>query len=298
MRRSDRQRYHHLDQVLCRFGDWELRHVKRSDPFDGRYWQSDVAARCSQKPADTQHPFGYGMELYFWSFLVAILIFAAGAAFSLMEGITKVITPHPITDPDTNYVVLGLAGLFEVVAWWLAFKEFKKRKGDLGYSGIVRRSKNPTVFTVLFKDSTAMLGLIVTAAGIALGNWLGIPEMDGIASIVIGVILAVTAILLAYECKGPLVSESAAPATVNRIKRLLESERRVRRVNEVLTLHLGPSDVLLNISVDFNDNMDTNYVEDIISGIEMQIKSELPKINRVFIEVQSWLGDRRFMRDL
>jgi divalent metal cation (Fe/Co/Zn/Cd) transporter len=178
------------------------------------------------------------------------------------------------------------------------YARFKKRKGDLRYFITVRRSKNLTVFTVLFKDSATMLGLIVTAAGIALGDWLGISDMDEIASIVIGVILAVTAILLAYECKGLLVGESAAPATVNRIKQLLESERCVRRVNEVLTIHLGPSDVLLNISVDFNDNMDTDYVEDIINGMEMQIKSELPETNRVFIEAQSWLGHRRFMRDL
>jgi len=252
----------------------------------------------SQKPADAKHPFGYGMELYFWSFLVAILIFGAGAGFSFMEGISKVITPHPVANPEINYAVLGLAGLFEAVAWWLAFKEFKKRKGDLGYFEAVRRSKDPTVFTVLFEDSAAMLGLIVAAAGIALGDWLDIPEMDGIASIVIGVILALTAILLAYECKGLLVGESATPATVNRIERLLEAERRVKRVNEVLTMHLGPADVLLNISVDFIDNMDANDVEDVISGMEKRIKSEFPEINRVFIEAQSWLGHRRAMRGL
>ncbi len=252
----------------------------------------------SQKPADAKHPFGYGMELYFWSFLVAILIFGAGAGFSFMEGISKVITPHPVANPEINYAVLGLAGLLEAVAWWLAFKEFKKRKGDLGYFKAVRRSKDPTVFTVLFEDSAAMLGLIVAAAGIALGDWLDIPEMDGIASIVIGAILAVTAILLAYECKGLLVEESADPAKVNRIKRLLDSERRVKRVNEVLTMHLGPTDVLLNISVDFIKNMDANDVEDVIGGMEKRIKSEFPEINRVFIEAQSWLGHRQSMRGL
>ena len=252
----------------------------------------------SQKPAEAKHPFGYGMELYFWSFLVAILIFGAGAGFSLMEGISEVITPHPVANPGINYAVLGLAALFEAVAWWLAFKEFKKRKGDLRYFEAVRRSKDPIVFTVLFKDSTAMLGLIVAAAGIALGNWLNIPEMDGIASIVIGAILAVTAIQLAYECMGLLVGESAAPAKVNPIKRLLNSERRVKRVNDVLTMHLGPSDVLLNISVDFINNMDANDAEDVISGMEKRIKSEFSKINRVFIEAQSWFGHRRSMPGL
>ena len=143
-----------------------------------------------------------------------------------------------------------------------------------------------------------MLGLIVAAAGIALGDWLDIPEMDGIASIVIGAILAVTAILLAYECKGLLVEESTDPAKVNRIKRLLDSERRVKRVNEVLTMHLGPTDVLLNISVDFIKNMDVNDAEDVISVMEKRIKSEFPEINRVFIEAQSWLGHRQSMRGL
>jgi divalent metal cation (Fe/Co/Zn/Cd) transporter len=140
--------------------------------------------------------------------------------------------------------------------------------------------------------------LIVAAAGIALGDRLGIPEMDGIASIVIGLILAVTAILLTYECEGLLVGESAAPATVNRIERLLKSERRIKHVNEILTMHLGPTDALLNISINFIDNMDANDVEDIISGMKMQIKSELPEINRVFIEAQSRLGHRRSMRGL
>ena len=252
----------------------------------------------SQKPAEAKHPFGYGMELYFWSFLVAILIFGAGAGFSLMEGISEVITPHPVANPGINYAVLGLAALFEAVAWSLAFKEFKKRKGDLRYFEAVRRSKDPIVFTVLFKDSTAMLGLIVAAAGIALGDWLNIPEMDGIASIVIGAILAVTAIQLAYECMRLLVGESAATAKVNLIKRLLNSERRVKRVNDVLTMHLGPTDVPLNISVDFINNMDANDAEDVISGMEKRIKSEFPEINRVFIEAQSWFSHRRSIRGL
>ena len=229
---------------------------------------------------------------------MAILVFAADAGFSFMEGISNVVTPHPIANPEINYAVLGLANLFAAVAWWLAFKKFKNRKGHLGYFKAVHRSKNPTVFTVLFEDSAAMLGLIVAAAGIALGDWLGIPEMDGIASIVIGVILAVTAILLAYECKGLLVGKCATPATVNQIERLLESERRVKRVNEVLTMHLGPTDVLLDISVDFINNIDANDVEDVISGLEKRIKNEFPEINRVFIEAQSWLGYSRSMRSL
>lgn len=250
----------------------------------------------SQRPPDAQHPFGYGMELYFWAFLVAIIVFAAGAGFSFMEGMSKVIAPHPVANPEINYAVLGLAAIFESVAWWFAFKEFKRRKGDLGYFEAVRRSKDPTVFTVLFEDSAAMLGLIVAAGGIALGDWLEIPEMDGVASIIIAIILATTAVLLAYECKGLLVGESADPGTVDRISRNLGSDRRVKQVNEVLTMHLGPTDVLLNVSLDFIDALDANELESAISDMERRLKHEFPEINRVFIEAQSWRGHRRSMR--
>lgn len=250
----------------------------------------------SKRPPDAQHPFGYGMELYFWAFLVAILVFAAGAGFSLMEGISKIRVPHPVENPEINYIVLGLAGIFEAFAWMIAYKEFRRRQGDLGLIEAVRRSKDPTVFTVLFEDSAAMLGLMVAAAGIALGDWLSIPEIDGIASVVIGVILAITAILLAYECKGLLVGESAAPETVSRIRRILDSDQRVKRVNEVLTLHFSPTDVLLNISLDFVDGISSGEVEDLISVMERRLKSEYPEVNRVFIEAQSWTAHRRSMR--
>lgn len=252
--------------------------------------------RRSQRPPDDKHPFGYGMELYFWSFLVAILIFAAGAGFSFMEGISKIRVPHPVQNPEINYAVLGLAGIFEACAWWVAFKAFKQQKGALGYVEAIRKSKDPTVFTVLFEDTAAMLGLMVAALGIALGDWLGIPEMDGIASVVIGIILAITAVLLAYECKGLLVGESADPQTVNRIKRMLEADRKVKRINEVLTMHMGPVDVLLNVSIDFVDGIDANDVEALISDMERRVKSEFPEVNRVFIEAQSWTAHRRSIR--
>ena len=252
----------------------------------------------SARPADDRHPFGYGPELYFWSFVVAILIFGIGAGVSLYEGIEKVRYPHAATDVMVNYIVLGVAMIFEAGAWLVAYKEFNKRRGALSLVGAIAQSKDPSVFTVLLEDSAAMSGLIVAFVGILLADLLEMPVLDGAASIGIGLILAATAAVLAYECKGLLVGESAAPATVNRIERLLESERRVKRVNEVLTMHLGPTDVLLNISVDFIDSMDANDVEDVISGMERRIKSEFPEINRVFIEAQSWLGHRRSMRGL
>ena len=159
----------------------------------------------SSKPADEQHPFGYGMELYFWTFVVAILIFAIGAGVSLYEGFSKLNNPREIKYIHINYVVLAIAMVFEGFAWTVAFREFRKRKGKLGYFKAVQVSKDPTVFTVLFEDSAAMLGLIVAFVGLLLTQALGNAMFDALASIIIGIILSCTAMLLAYESKGLLI---------------------------------------------------------------------------------------------
>jgi cation diffusion facilitator family transporter len=246
------------------------------------------------RPADATHPFGYGMELYFWTFVVAVLIFAVGAGVSIYEGVNKLGDPRPVTDPAINYVVLGLAMVFEAGSWWIAFKEFRKSKGGLGYLEAVRLSKDPVVFTVLFEDTAAMLGLIVAFVGIALAQALQIPALDGAASIVIGLILAVTAAMLAYESKALLIGEGAHPAVVAGIEKIIAEEPGIQRLNELLTLHLGPQDVLLNLSVDFVDQISSARLEASISAMEARIKSTYPEITRVFIEAQSW---RAHLRD-
>jgi cation diffusion facilitator family transporter len=220
--------------------------------------------RAARK-ADERHPFGYGMELYFWSFVVAILIFALGAGVSIYEGVQKILHPHPVTDPYVNYIVLGVAIAFEAGAWSVAYKEFKKSKGRLGFLAAVRQSKDPAVFAVLFEDSAAMLGLIAAFLGIGLGQVFDLPVLDAVASVVIGVILAVTAALLAYECKGLLIGESASPAVVAKVRRLATEAPQIRRINEILTMHLGPEDVLLNLSLDVDDAMTAGEVEAAIS---------------------------------
>ena len=222
----------------------------------------------SRKPADAMHPFGYGMELYFWTFIVAILIFMGGATISVYEGIHKIQHPIAVKDTYINYIVLGLAMVFEAGAWWVAYKEFNKSRGQTPLLRAVRRSKDPTVFTVLFEDTAAMLGLIVAMIGIALADVLGIPVLDGVASILIGVILAGTAMLLAYECKGLLVGEAASLDMQESIRRLLARQRGIKRVNEVLTMHLAPGDILVNISIDFEDSLDSADVEDVITDLE------------------------------
>jgi cation diffusion facilitator family transporter len=246
----------------------------------------------SARPADASHPFGYGMELYFWTFVVAILIFAVGAGLSIYEGISRVIHPHPVTDAYINYIVLGFAIVFEGIVWMIAFREFRRQKGDETYYRTIRDSKDPTVFTVFFEDSAALLGLIVALCGIYLGQRLAIPELDGVASILIGCILAVTATVLAWECKGLLIGEAANPETLARITEIVEGREEVLRINEMRSMHLGPQDILLNLSVDFADGIKSEDVERAVSKIEKSIKGEFPDITKIFIEAQAFSSVR------
>lgn len=243
--------------------------------------------RRSKRPADQKHPFGYGAELYFWSFVVAILIFAVGSGVSIYEGVQKLLEPHPVTRPVINFVVLGLAMIFEGVAWTLAYREFNRIRGSAGFIQAVRQSKDPTVFTVLFEDTAAMLGLIVATVGVAAAVYLDLEWADGAASIVIGLILAGTAVALAIETKGLLIGEAAAPALVADVKAIVEATPTIAALNEVRTLHRGPQDILLALSVDFEDNLTAGKVEQAIYELELGIKDRFPQVRRLFIEVQS-----------
>ncbi|MBI1363703.1 MAG: cation diffusion facilitator family transporter [Proteobacteria bacterium] len=244
------------------------------------------------KPADIRHPFGYGMELYFWSFVVALLVFAVGAGVSIYEGIHKIQHPQPMTNPVINYLVLGAALVFEGAALLVAWKEFRKTKGESSVIAAVRRSKDPAVFTVLFEDSAAMSGLLVAFIGIMLAQATGMAWIDGAASVVIGIILAVTAFVLAMETKGLLVGESAHPQVTKGIRIIAEGQSAVFRVNELLTMHLGPQEILVNMSLDFRDHLGADDVENTIAEIEKQVKAEFPEVRRIFIEAQSWLSHR------
>jgi cation diffusion facilitator family transporter len=262
----------------------------------GNQWLLLYGIKRSGRPADEMHSFGYGMELYFWTFVVAILIFGVGAGVSIYEGVGRLREPHPVTDVYVNYAVLAIAMVFEAGTWWVAFTEFRKRKGRLGYFAALRQAKDPTVFTVLFEDSAAMLGLIVAFVGIALADVLAEPALDGLAAILIGLILAATAGLLAFECKGLLIGESARPATVTGIKAIIAEQPDITRVNEVLTMHLGPEDVLVTLSLDFDDEISAGEVEGAVTEMETRIKSAYPEVSRVFIEAQSWRGHERARR--
>ncbi|MGK2941379.1 MAG: cation diffusion facilitator family transporter [Immundisolibacter sp.] len=241
----------------------------------------------SKKPANELHPFGHGKELYFWSFVVAILIFAVGAGISIYEGIHQIAEPQSISSPHINYIVLGLAIIFEGAAWYFALTEFRKVKGKWGYLEAVRRGKDPSMFVVLFEDSAAMLGLVFAFIGVLLSQLTGILLFDGLASIVIGLILAGTAAWLAYETKGLLIGERANSDVIIGFKKIALAHPAVNHVNEVLTMHMGPDFILLNISLDFKDAAVAPEIEAAISEIDAEIKQSYPMVKRIFIEAES-----------
>ena len=241
----------------------------------------------SKRPPDAEHPFGYGMEVYFWAFVVAILIFGLGAGISVYEGIAQLRDPQPVTSYLVNYLVLGAALIFEGVAWTIALRHFNRMRGRRSLLCEVRRSKDPSVFTVLFEDTAAMLGLLVAFAGLLASQFLGVWWSDGAASIGIGIILALAALGLAYETKSLLTGEAAATGTVEAIRRMALSEPAVRGINELRSVHFGPDDILANISLDLCDGTDLAEVERTVSRLERRIKERFPAIANVFVEVQA-----------
>lgn len=252
-----------------------------------------LGMRRAARPASPSHPFGHGLQLYFWTFVVAVLIFGVGAVVSIFEGVSKIRTPHPIESPIVNYVVLGLAVLFEGAVWLVAMRAFRTEKGRRGWLEAVRHSKDPTVFTVLFEDSAALLGLLVALLGIGLSEALALPVLDGVASVVIGLVLAGTAGFLAWECQSLLTGEGVSREVRDSIGRIVASEPGVVRPNEILTMHFGPQDVLVALSLDFEDQRSAGDVEVAVTQIERRIKAAHPEVTRVFVEAQSLEAHRR-----
>ncbi len=238
------------------------------------------------KPPDENFPYGYGKEIYFWCFVVSILIFALGGGISIYEGILHIRYPQPINNPTINYIVLGLAIIFEAVAWYFAFREFNRVRGQWGFLEAIQRAKDPAIFVVLFEDSAAMLGLVVAFVGIWLTQTTGILVFDGIASVTIGLILFGTAIWLAYETKGLLIGESANQSVVRGVREIIAAKLNVNHVNEVLTMHMGPDFILANISVDFKNELTAEAMEREIAAIDIAIKQSYPQIKRVFVEAE------------
>ena len=254
--------------------------------------------RRASRPADAEFPLGHGKEVYFWSFVVAILIFAVGAGVSVYEGIKHLLDPRPVGHVGLNYIVLVIAMVFEGGAWWFAWRGFRAAKGDRGYLEAVHRGKDPTMFVVLFEDSAAMLGLLVAFIGIGLGQLTGNPYFDGGASIIIGFILAAVAGWLAWETKGLLIGEAADPEVQRRIREIVSAHPGIKQVNELVTMHMGPQSILVNMSVDFADELSSNDVEAAAAEFNRRIKQAMPEVRRVFIEAESWTAHREQQRGL
>ena len=254
-----------------------------------------IGLKRAERPADDAHPFGYGKELYFWAFVVAVLLFAMGAGVSIYEGIQKILHPHPIVNPTINYIVLGLAALFEAAAWWFAFREFNKSRVDDNFIDAVQHSKDPAVFTVLFEDTAALLGLAVAFVGILTAHIAGVAWADGAASIIIGLVLASAAWILAYETKSLLIGEGASARVIDGITGIIKRQPHIRHINELRTMHMSPKDILLVVSIDFRDDISAGTVEDTVSVIEDDIRSDFPEVRKIFIEVQAEADHNRIV---
>src|SRR5258706_7053996 len=230
------------------------------------------------RPPDLNHPIGHGRELYFWSFIVALMVLALGAAVSFYEGINHVLHPEPMRNPLLNYIVLALSFGFEGMSWWVGLKAFRAAKGSQGYLEAFRASKDPTTFTVLFEDTAALLGVLIAAAGIAAAHALDAPRLDGAASIGIGLVLLVSSLLLARETKGLLVGESAHQRVRDEVLRIAGEDSHVRTANGVVTVQIGVNQIVAALSVEFDDALNTTQIEECVDRIEAAIKRSQPDI--------------------
>ena len=238
-------------------------------------------ARASRPPSQT-HPFGYGMELYFWSFVVALLIFALGGAVSVYQGVHKILAPEPIDRAWINFLVIGLAMVFEGGSFLVAWREFKTVRGDTPFFRALKGSKDPSIFAVLLEDGAALLGLALAALGVA-GSAAGLAWADGAASAAIGVLLILVAIFLANETRSLLTGEAASQRIVENVRKVLAADPRVEIVTEVLSMHLGPSEILLGVTLDFQDQLTAVEIEDAADDFAALIRGVDPRITRVFV---------------
>jgi len=242
--------------------------------------------RRGARPADTAHPFGHGMEVYFWSLIVAVSIFGIGGGMSIYEGITHIQHPSTLQNPLINYIVLALAMVFESLSFSVAWNAFRKHKKGRRTFAAIHHGKDPSLFTVLFEDTAALLGLIVAFVGVLLSHLLDAPVLDGVASVVIGAILVFAALWLAYESRSLLVGEAADPELVTAIRQIALADPAVIGLGSVLTMHLGPEEVLLNIEVRFDPRTSAEAIHTAVHRIEEHISGPFPQVSRIFIEVE------------
>lgn len=241
--------------------------------------------RRASRPADAQHPFGYGRELYFWSFVVAIMVFALGAGVSIYEGVLHILHPEAATSPLIAFAVLAIAAGLEGWSTVAALADFNaSRQGTIWQE--IRSTKDAPTLVLLLENSGALIGLVLAAAGLAISLITGNPFWDGLASVLIGIVLGVLAVLLLYEAKGLLIGESADPRVVEAIARCAAAHKGIVAVHEVLTLHSSPEMVTVIISADFDDSISARAVETIVADIERQVSLSFPIVARVYVRPQ------------
>ncbi len=251
----------------------------------------------SARPADRSHPLGYGRELYFWSFVVALLIFALGAGVSVYEGISRVLTPQPIERPRIIYAVLALSLVFEGASWWVGMRAFASAKGRLGWWQAFRRSKDPPAFIVVFEDTAALAGILAAAAGTTAALYTGDARWDGAASLVIAAILAGVAVLLAQESKELLIGERADPRLSDAILRTAATIPGVCSANSIITVQIAPHSIIATLSLDFQDALRAPDIERAVVELENRLRSAHPEVTALFVKPQSALLAAQRLRE-
>jgi cation diffusion facilitator family transporter len=242
--------------------------------------------RLSKKPPDPDHPFGYGKEIFFWSFVVAILIFALGGGIAIYEGVQHLLHPRELSNVQWNYVVLVLAMIFEGAALRIALREFRPQRRGRTLLKALRDSKDSTTVAVVVEDSAALFGLVIAFLSVLLGHVTGWPYFDGAGSVLIGVLLIGVSWFFAIECKALLVGEGLSQRNVQKINLILEEEPNVANYHRPLSLYFGPNEVLVNLDVHFIDGLSSDDIEETVDRIEQRIKASLPNVNRIYIEAE------------
>jgi cation diffusion facilitator family transporter len=241
----------------------------------------------SKRPADALRPFGYGKELYFWSFIVSILIFGLGGGLSIYQGITHIIHPDELRDPTWNYVVLGLSLIFEGISLGIAWKEFNQVRGKDSWWSAIIKSKNPANFLVLFEDGGAVLGLSIVAVCLFIGHEYNLPWMDGLASLLVGLLLVAISIILARESRSLLMGEGIAPETQQEIIKLAEGDKSVIQARHILSTYQSPEEVVLMLIIAFEPNLDTDDINSAIVRIRGAIKQAYPLVSFIIIQPEA-----------
>ena len=243
--------------------------------------------KLSQKAPDKRHPFGYGNEIFFWSFVVAILIFALGGGIAIYEGIQHLVHPRQLENVHWNYVVLVLAMIFEGAALRVALKQFKTTRRGRPFFRALKESKDSTTIAVVVEDSAALIGLVIALLSVFLGQVTGWIYFDGLGSLLIGILLVSVAFFFAVECKALLVGEGLGEENIGIIESFLENDSRVANYRRPLSLYFGPEEVLVALDVHFIDHLSSDEIEDAIDRIEEQVKTAVPRVNRIFIEADT-----------